>query len=88
MAEITEKDRDPLGQEVVQDPTRIESNSEPVEKSPPTITHHVSPKTGADAALELLRETGSLHQPLDPSVNRRLVRRIDTHIMPLICIVW
>lgn len=43
---------------------------------------------GADAALELLRETGGLRQPLDPERNRRLLRRIDARIMPLICIVY
>ncbi|KAK9425658.1 putative Major facilitator superfamily domain-containing protein [Seiridium unicorne] len=44
--------------------------------------------TGVDAALELLRETGGLSQPLDPERNKRLLRRIDAHIMPLICIVY
>jgi MFS transporter, ACS family, allantoate permease len=43
---------------------------------------------GADAALELLRETGGLRQPLDPDRSRKLLRRIDAHIMPLICIVY
>ena len=45
-------------------------------------------KSGADAALQLLTETGGLSRPLDPESNNRLVRRIDFHIMPLICIVY
>ncbi|EFQ34484.1 major facilitator superfamily transporter [Colletotrichum graminicola] len=46
------------------------------------------PKTGGDAALDLLNETGRLSQTADPELNQRLKRRIDTHIMPLICIVY
>ncbi|KAI3536940.1 major facilitator superfamily transporter [Colletotrichum filicis] len=46
------------------------------------------PKTGADAALQLLNETGALARTIDPELNRRLKHRIDTHIMPLICIVY
>lgn len=42
----------------------------------------------ADAALEMLREHGSRTQILDPDNHRQLVRRIDLHIMPLICIVY
>ncbi|KAI0130421.1 major facilitator superfamily domain-containing protein [Xylariales sp. AK1849] len=45
-------------------------------------------KYSADAALELFNETGGLSQTLDPERNRRLLRRIDTHILPLICIVY
>ena len=41
-----------------------------------------------DAALELLRSTGGLQQPTDPERQRRLLRRIDLHIMPLICLVY
>ncbi|OAQ67226.1 MFS allantoate transporter [Pochonia chlamydosporia 170] len=45
--------------------------------------------SGADAALQLLNETGGvLSGPLDPQQEKRLVRRIDWHIMPLICIVY
>ena len=46
------------------------------------------PKDGTDAALELLNETGGLVRPADPEAYRRLIRKIDTHIMPLICIVY
>lgn len=45
-------------------------------------------RNNGDAALELLQSTGPLQQPVDPIRNRRLVRRIDLHIMPLICIVY
>lgn len=43
---------------------------------------------GADAALHLLKETGGLRQPVDPEASKRLLRKIDLHIMPLICIVY
>lgn len=45
-------------------------------------------RTDVDAALQLLRDRGSESGTLDPEQNRRLVRRIDLHIMPLICIVY
>ncbi|KAJ4260445.1 Allantoate permease [Fusarium torreyae] len=71
-----------------------ESTSIKSTKSHPTETpdntghdHHVH-KTGADAALDLLNETGGISQPFDSQANKRLVRRIDTHIMPLICTVY
>lgn len=43
---------------------------------------------GADAALHLLKETGGLRHPVDPEASKRLLRKIDLHIMPLICIVY
>ncbi|KAF3039161.1 hypothetical protein E8E12_004571 [Didymella heteroderae] len=43
---------------------------------------------GADAALHLLKEIGGLRQPVDPDASKRLLRKIDLHIMPLICIVY
>jgi ACS family allantoate permease-like MFS transporter len=43
---------------------------------------------GADAALQLLRETGGPRQPVDLEASKRLLRKIDLHIMPLICIVY
>lgn len=43
---------------------------------------------GADAALRLLEETGGLRQPVDPEASKKLLRKIDLHIMPLICIVY
>ncbi|KAI7777690.1 hypothetical protein LA080_003183 [Diaporthe eres] len=45
-------------------------------------------RSDADAALEMLQEHGSQTGILDPEKHRRLVRRIDLHIMPLICIVY
>ncbi|EEU39443.1 uncharacterized protein NECHADRAFT_94391 [Fusarium vanettenii 77-13-4] len=70
----------------------IESPSKGAEKTPsippaPTKPEYVH-KTGADAALDLLNETGGISEPFDPQKNKRLQRRIDTHIMPLICIVY
>lgn len=46
---------------------------------------------GADAALQLLQETGGLvarGTTVDPEHKRRLLRRIDLHVMPLICAVY
>ncbi|KAF5025397.1 hypothetical protein F66182_2499 [Fusarium sp. NRRL 66182] len=49
---------------------------------------HLVHRAGADAALDLLNETGGASRTFDPRANKRLVRRIDTHIMPLICMVY
>ncbi|KIW33174.1 uncharacterized protein PV07_00045 [Cladophialophora immunda] len=56
----------------------------------PNTTHTVTAgrTKNADAALELLASTGGLEQPTDPARSRRLLRRIDYHIMPLICTVY
>lgn len=54
-------------------------------QSPTQIT---TSKSGADAALNLLKETGGVRRPIDAETNRRLLRKIDLHIMPLICIVY
>ncbi|KAI0841353.1 MFS general substrate transporter [Hypoxylon sp. FL0890] len=85
MAEISEKDKEAVAPETVEEPPQAKSNpEEPVKKSALTSVSQ-SHRTGADAALQLLEETGSLHQALDPEVNRRLVRRIDTlHISCLL----
>ncbi|EOO03915.1 putative mfs allantoate protein [Phaeoacremonium minimum UCRPA7] len=82
MSESVEKDTS------VSDPLSASSGPERAEALPanPPPVHH--PTSGADAALELLNETGGLRQPLDPERSRRLLRRIDAHIMPLICIVY
>ncbi|OTA56014.1 major facilitator superfamily transporter [Hypoxylon sp. EC38] len=88
MVDIFEKDTDAVAPETAEQPVRAKSSSEePVKKSDLTSAYQ-SPRAGADAALQLLQETGNLQQTLDPEVNRRLVRRIDKHIMPLICIIY
>ncbi|KAK1855209.1 MFS allantoate transporter [Colletotrichum chrysophilum] len=61
--------------------------SAPTESSPDHLPKK-QPMSGADVALELLNETGPLGHAVDPELNRRLKRRIDTHIVPLICIVY
>ncbi|KAF4777065.1 major facilitator superfamily transporter [Colletotrichum scovillei] len=66
----------------------VASNSAPTGAKNPEQAAKSLPKTGADAALELLNETGPIARTVDPELNRRLKRRIDTHIMPLICIVY
>ena len=43
---------------------------------------------GADAALNLVTEAGGVRQEVDAETNKRLLRKIDLHIMPLICIVY
>lgn len=45
-------------------------------------------KSGADAALNLLQETSGLQRPVDAETSKRLLRKIDLRIMPLICIVY
>ncbi|KAF7561044.1 hypothetical protein G7046_g3099 [Stylonectria norvegica] len=91
MAEAVEKDRTSLEPAPAKESgpiTTTSSHSQPPEKAPITETQQVPPKTGADAALELLKETGSLDQPFDAERNRKLLWKIDLHIMPLICIVY
>ena len=48
----------------------------------------ITNKAGADAALHLLKETGGVRRPVDAETNKRLLRKIDLHVMPLICIVY
>lgn len=62
------------------------SISDAVNQPPATKTN--DHKIDGDAALQLLSETGGLTTPPDPERSRRLIRRIDFHIMPLICIVY
>lgn len=55
--------------------------------SPHSIKAYSDVKNG-DAALNILLETGELQQPSDPQRRKRLIRRIDVHVMPLICLVY
>ncbi|KAI2776745.1 MFS general substrate transporter [Daldinia loculata] len=88
MVDSHEKDRDVLAPGMVEDPAQAKSSSEEHATKSASVGVHKTFKSGADAALELLKETGGVHQVVDPEVHRRLVRRIDWHIMPLICIVY
>jgi ACS family allantoate permease-like MFS transporter len=54
------------------------------EKSPQV---QVQPTVGGDAALQLLTEAGT-PGVLDPETSKRLLRKIDLYILPLICIVY
>ncbi|KAI1799046.1 MFS general substrate transporter [Daldinia bambusicola] len=74
--------------EVTEDLAQAKSSSEEHTKKPASVGAQQIKDSGADAALELLKETGGLHQVVDPEVHRRLVRRIDWHVMPLICIIY
>ncbi|KAH6648641.1 major facilitator superfamily domain-containing protein [Truncatella angustata] len=78
MAELSEKEAAASGTKPIKTP----------DDHIPGLPRAIENKVGADAALEMLRETGGLTQPLDPERNRRLLRRIDFHIMPLICTVY
>lgn len=72
------------------DDTIIEASAEQGhqgEQSVQSVTAHSDVKNG-DAALNILLETGDLKQPSDPQRRRRLIRRIDIHVMPLICLVY
>ncbi|EFW99654.1 major facilitator superfamily transporter allantoate [Grosmannia clavigera kw1407] len=42
----------------------------------------------ADEALKVLRAQGSSVRPLTAAEERRLVRKIDWHLMPLLCVVY
>lgn len=68
-------------------PSKMTSNTE---KGPQQTLQSVEghARSDADAALEMLREQGSQTEILNPEKHRQLVRRIDLHIMPLICIVY
>lgn len=62
--------------------------AEAVTTQPDTSAKAAKAAHGADAAIHLLKETGGLHQPVDPEASKQLLRKIDLHIMPLICIVY
>lgn len=47
----------------------------------------VIPVHDGDAALHLLKGMGGARRSIDPKASKRLLRKIDLHIMPLICIV-
>lgn len=83
--------------------TSSSSNNEELKPAPPHGNGPQTPTTraGADAALQLLRETGGLGE--SPTAltttttaaaadlaarRRRLVRKIDLRVMPLICTVY
>ena len=57
-------------------------SSQPLHSKGAKVTYN------GDAALELLRSSEGLEQPFDPEQRRRLVRKIDLHVMPLICLVY
>lgn len=59
-------------------------------RSPDDCDRHQSQSDvkDGDAALNILLETGELQQPSDPQRRKRLIRRIDVHVMPLICLVY
>ncbi|EXJ77960.1 hypothetical protein A1O3_09119 [Capronia epimyces CBS 606.96] len=69
---------------------KVDTEGPPPTKVVPdvTSTDELSATEKGDAALQILRQSGGLQQPLDSERSRRLLRRIDYHIMPLICVVY
>ncbi|KAH7000504.1 major facilitator superfamily domain-containing protein [Ilyonectria destructans] len=86
MADSTEKGGGNTAPEATIEKHSSLSISDAVNQPPATKTNEH--KIDGDAALQLLSETGGLTTPPDPERSRRLIRRIDFHIMPLICIVY
>lgn len=74
---------------------RVNEHAEqPQAEKQATSTSHQTPVpekpkgSNADAALELIDGTGSLGLAVDAETNKRLLRKIDLHILPLICIIY
>ena len=65
-----------------------QADKEPTFTSQQTSVQEKPTGSSADAALELIAGTGSLGYAVDPETNRRLLRKIDLHILPLICIIY
>ena len=63
------------------------------EKQPAPVSQQVPAQekqldSTADAALELIAGAGTAGVAVDPETNKRLLRKIDLHILPLICIIY
>lgn len=61
------------------------------EKQPAPVSQQIPVQekptgSNADAALELIAGAGGVS--VDPETNKRLLRKIDLHILPLICIIY
>jgi ACS family allantoate permease-like MFS transporter len=67
---------------------QIQAEKQPVSTSQQTPAQEKPTGSDADAALELIAGTGSLGLAVDPETNKRLLRKIDLHILPLICIIY
>lgn len=73
--------------EVAREATR----SSPDAKSVQTIVDEAElakRRSNVDAALKIVTETGEILDETDAKTDRRLLRKVDLHIMPLICIVY
>ncbi|KAJ4295563.1 Allantoate permease [Kalmusia sp. IMI 367209] len=73
--------------EVAQEATRASPDSKSVHSNI-NESGYAKTQKGADAALDLITEAGGVRQEVDVETNKRLLRKIDLHIMPLICIVY
>ncbi|KAK7756936.1 Allantoate permease [Diatrype stigma] len=78
--------------------SQANATSDKEKPAPPRNGDPQAPRAGADAALQLLRDTGGLAGPPPTAAatadeaarhrHRRLVRKIDLRVMPLICAVY
>lgn len=64
------------------------ADKQPTSASQQTPVQEKPTGSSADAALELIAGAGSLGLAVDPETNKRLLRKIDLHILPLICIIY
>jgi hypothetical protein len=63
------------------------------EKQPAPVSQQIPAQetptgSNADAALALIVGAGSQGVAVDPETNKRLLRKIDLHILPLICTIY
>jgi len=63
---------------------RPEADKQPTHNSQQQDVQEKPKGSGADGALELIAEGLAV----DPETNKRLLRKIDLHILPLICIIY
>jgi hypothetical protein len=64
------------------------ADERPIIPSSPPPARERATGSSADAALELIAGAGLHGLAMDPETNRRLVRKVDWHIMPLICTIY
>jgi len=65
-----------------------QADKQPTPTSQQTTVQEKPTGSSADAALELIAGAGSLGVAVDSETNKRLLRKIDLHILPLICIIY
>ena len=73
---------------MVQPEARGTSTAQDIEMTAPTDLKLVKDTTNADEAMKAFEELQGEAIELDEATNRRLVRTIDLHIMPIMCLVY